>query len=69
MRCFWACNILLERHFQDLSKGILQAPKYLKIQLVSQEKQICSCLAIAEHDGQKKRNGKVTAVLFCHVFY
>ena len=62
------CDIPLERYFQKLSNGILRAPKYLKCQLVSQEKQICSCLAIAEHGGQKIRNEKTTAVFFSHDF-
>ena len=30
------CNTPLERYFQYLPKGILQAPKFLKIQLVKQ---------------------------------
>ena len=68
-KCLGACNIPLERNNQDLSNGNLQAPKYLKCQLVSQEKQICNYLAIAEHGGQKNRNGIMTAVLFGHVFY
>jgi hypothetical protein len=32
------------------------------------KKQICSRLPIAEHGGQKNRNGKTIAVLFCNVF-
>ena len=66
---FGACDIPLEMYFQDLSHGTLRAPKYLKCQLVSQEKQICSCLATAEHGGQKNRNGRTTTFLFRHVFY
>ena len=69
MKSCGACDIPLERHFQNLSNIILQAPEYLKFQLVSQEKQICSCLATVEHGGQKNRNGKTTAVLFLHIFY
>jgi hypothetical protein len=38
-----ACNTPLERYFQDLSSGILKASKFLKLQLVNQKKQICSC--------------------------
>ena len=64
-----ACNILLERSIQDLSSGILKAPKFLKFQLVNQKKQICSCLVTANQGGQKNRNGKTIAVLFYHVFY
>ena len=66
---FGACDILLEWYFQDISNGILQAPKYLKCQLVSQSKQICSCLATAYQGGQKNRNGRTTAVLFRIVLY
>jgi hypothetical protein len=40
------CNTPLERCFQDLSNGILQAPKFLKFQLVKPNK-ICSRLATA----------------------
>ena len=29
-----ACNIPLERYFQDLSSGILKSPEFLKFQLV-----------------------------------
>ena len=54
MKCFGKYDIPLKMYF---SNGILQAPKYLKCQLVSQEKQISSCLTIAEHGGQKYCNG------------
>jgi hypothetical protein len=64
-----ACNIPLERYFQDLSIGILHAPKFLEFQLVNQKKQICSRLMIADQGGQKNRNGKMTTVIFYHVFY
>ena len=37
IRWFGTCDILLERYFQDFSNGIIQAPKYLKCLLVSQE--------------------------------
>ena len=37
--------------------------------LVSWEKQSCSYLATANHDGQKNRNGKTTVVLFRIVLY
>ena len=67
-KCFGACDISLERYLQKLSNGILQAPKYLKCPLVSQEKQICSCLAAAKHGGQKNRNGKTNVVLFSPCF-
>ena len=67
-KCLGACDIPLEGYFRDLSNGRLQASKYLKCQLLSQEKQSRSCLAIEEHGGQKNRNGKTTAVLFHHVF-
>ena len=66
-KCLGACDIPLEMYSQDLRNVILQALKYLKCQLVSQEKQICNCLTIIEHDGQKNRNGKTTAVFFHHV--
>ena len=55
--------------FKTFSNGILRAPKYLKCQLVCLEKQIYSCLATAEHGGQKNRNEKTNAVLFRHVVY
>jgi hypothetical protein len=32
-----ACNTPLERYFQDLSSGILKAPKFLKFQLLNQK--------------------------------
>jgi hypothetical protein len=32
-----ACNTPLERYSQDLSSGILKAPKFLEFQLVNQE--------------------------------
>jgi hypothetical protein len=64
-----ACNTPLERYFQDLSNGILKAPKFLKLQLLNQKKQICSRLVTADQGGQKNRNGKTTMVLFYHVFY
>jgi hypothetical protein len=32
-----ACNTLLERYSQDLSNGILKAPKFLNFQLVNQK--------------------------------
>ena len=48
---FWGVWYTVERYFEDLSNGILQAQKYLTCQLVSQEKEICSCLAHAEHGG------------------
>ena len=59
-----ACDIPLQKYFQDLSNGILLAPKYLKCQLVSQEKQICNYLATAENGGQKNHNEKTTTILF-----
>ena len=59
---------MLERYSKDLFNGILQAPNYLKCQLVGQGKQICSCLATVEHGGQKNRNGKTTAVSFLAMF-
>ena len=45
IKFFGACDIPLEMCFQNLTNAILQAPKYIKCQLVSQEKQVCSCLA------------------------
>jgi hypothetical protein len=53
------CNTPLERCFQDLSDGILQAPKFQKFQLVKLKK-ICSHLANAGQAGQKNCNGKTT---------
>ena len=50
-----ACNTPLKRLFQDLSSGILKAPKLLKLQLV---KKICSCYLTADQGGQKNRNEK-----------
>jgi hypothetical protein len=63
-----ACNTPLERYFQDISRGMLKAPKFLKFQLVNQKKQICSRLLIADHGGQKNRNGKTITVLFLPCF-
>ena len=51
IKCFGACDIPLEKYFQDLSNGVLQDPKYLKCQLVSQEKQIYNYLTTAKHGG------------------
>jgi hypothetical protein len=56
---FGTCNTPLERCFQDLSNGILQAPKSKKNQLVKPKK-IYSRLATAEQAGQKNCNGKTT---------
>ena len=53
------CNTPLERCFQDLSNGVLQAPKFQKFQLVK-PKRSCSCVAIAKQAGQKNCNGKTT---------
>jgi hypothetical protein len=44
---FGTCNTPLERYFQELSIGKLQAPNFQKFQVVKPKK-ICSCLAIAE---------------------
>ena len=68
-KCLGVYNIMLEMYSQDLSNRILQAPISLKCPLLSQEKQICDCLATAKHGGQMNRNGKKIAVLFHHVFY
>jgi hypothetical protein len=64
-----ACNTLLEEYFQDLSNGILKAPKFLKLQLVNLKKQICSRLTSADQGGQKSHNEQMTTVPFYHVFY
>ena len=64
-----ACNILLERSIQDLSSGILKAPKFLKFQLVNQKKQICIRLVTVNRGGQKTCNGKMPTGFFYHVFY
>jgi hypothetical protein len=52
----------LERCFQYLPNGILQAPKFQKFQLVK-AKIICSRLVTAEQAGQKNCKGKTT--MFC----
>jgi hypothetical protein len=65
-----ACNTPLERYFQDLSNGILKAPKFLKLQLVNQKKKkTCSRLTSVNQGGQTNCNGQTTVVLFYHVFY
>jgi hypothetical protein len=64
-----ACNKPLERYFQYLFSGILKGPKFLKLQLINQKKQICSRLTSADQDGQKNRNGQMIAVFFYHVLY
>ena len=56
---FGTCNTPLERCFQDLSNGILQAPKSKRHQLVKPKK-IYSRLATTEQVGQKNCNGKTT---------
>jgi hypothetical protein len=45
------------------------SPQILKISAGKPKKQICSRLVTADQGGQKNRNGKTIAVLFCHVFY
>ena len=64
-----ACNTLLERYLQDISSGILKAPKFLKLQLVNPQKKNCSHLASADHGAQKNCNEQTTAVLLYHVSY
>jgi hypothetical protein len=64
-----ACNTPLERYFQNLSSGILKAPKFLKLQLVNQKRKICSRLLTADQGGQENCNGQTNAVLSYHVFY
>jgi hypothetical protein len=39
-----ACNIQLERYFQNLFNGILHTPKFLNFHLLNQKNQICSHL-------------------------
>jgi hypothetical protein len=56
---FGTCNTPLERCFQDLSNGILQAPKFQKFQLVKPKK-ICSHLVTAKQACQNNCNGKMT---------
>ena len=58
VKIFGACT-MLKRCFGDLSNGILQAPKFLKFQLV-RPKTMCNRLATTEQAGQKNRNGKST---------
>ena len=56
-----------KRYFQDLSDGILRAPKY-KVSVGKSRKtnlQFSDCRTC----GQKNHNGKMTAVLLCYVFY
>ena len=49
-----AFNIFLEKYIQDLSTGILYAPKFLNFQLLNQKKsQICIYLVSADQAGQK----------------
>jgi hypothetical protein len=55
-------------YFQDLSSGVLKAPKFLKFPVGKPKKQICIRLMIAHQGGQKNRNGKTIAVLFYHIF-
>jgi hypothetical protein len=67
-----ACNTPLEKYFQNLSSGILKAPKFLKFQLVNQIYiyiYICIFLVTSDQGGQMNRNGKTTAILFYHIFY
>ena len=53
---FGACNISLEGTFQELSNGVLHAPKFLKFQLLNSSKKISIRLGIADQGGQKNRN-------------
>jgi hypothetical protein len=62
------CNTPLHMCFEDLLNGILQAPKFLKFQLVK-PKPICTRLVSAEQVVQKNRNKNLAAVLFRNVFY
>jgi hypothetical protein len=59
----------LQRNFQDLSNGKLQAHKFLKISVGKPKKQMCNHLATAKQAGQKNRNERMIAALFCNVFY
>jgi hypothetical protein len=59
VRFFGMCNTPLRKYFQDLSNGLLQAPKFQKIQLVK-PKIICNRLATTEHAGQKSCSGETT---------
>ena len=55
---------MLKKYFLDFSNGTLQASNYLKCQLVSQEKQICSCLETVEQGGQRTAMGKRVWFIF-----
>ena len=57
-KCLGVCDTSLERYFKHLSSGILKAPKFLRLQLVIQKKQIYNRLTSADQGGQKNRNGQ-----------
>jgi hypothetical protein len=42
----------------------ITCPKNFKIAVVKQKRKTCSHLVIADHGGQKNRNGKTNAVFF-----
>jgi hypothetical protein len=64
-----ACNTMLERYFQDLSRGILKTPQIPKTSIDEPKIISCNRLTSAYHGGQKNRNGQTATVLFYHVFY
>jgi hypothetical protein len=64
-----ACNTPLERYLQNLFRGMLKTPNFLKFELVKKKKKNCSRSTSANQCGQKNRNGQTIAVLFYNVFY
>jgi hypothetical protein len=67
--CFTTSILKFGGHVIHRWKGILEAPKFLTIQLVNQKKKNCSRLMSADQGGQKNRNGQTIAFLFYHIFY
>ena len=54
----------LERYFQDIYDGVLQAPKFLNFELVNPKNKNCSCVATANHDVKTMCIRKIIAVFF-----
>jgi len=59
---------MLERSWKEPFQLYITSPHNFKIAVGKPKKQICSRLVTADHGGQKNCNGKMTAVLFYHVF-
>jgi hypothetical protein len=55
-------------YFQDLSSGILKAPKFSKLHAQKKKEKIYSRLVTADQGGQKNRNGQTSVVLFLPYF-